>query len=54
LDSDASANVLALFARLQREYGVTTVMVTHDPAVAQAAGRILQMRDGRIGDPIGA
>jgi putative ABC transport system ATP-binding protein len=54
LDSDASAIVLGLFARVQREYGATTVMVTHDAAVAQAAGRILQMQDGRIGDRSGA
>jgi putative ABC transport system ATP-binding protein len=53
LDSDASANVLALFARLHREHGVTTVMVTHDSAVAEAASRILQMQKGRIIDPIG-
>jgi putative ABC transport system ATP-binding protein len=48
LDSKASANVLSLFVRLQREHGLTTVMVTHDPQVAQAASRIVQMRDGRI------
>jgi len=48
LDSISSANVLALFVRLQREYGVTTVMVTHHPAVAETASRIFHMRDGRI------
>ena len=48
LDSAASANVLALFSRLQSEHGATTLMVTHDPAVATAAGRVVQMRDGRI------
>lgn len=48
LDSAASANVLALFSRLQREHGATTLMVTHDPAVAEAASKVVQMRDGRI------
>lgn len=54
LDSAASANVLALFSRLQREHGATTLMVTHDPAVAGAAGRVVQMRDGRIVDDDGS
>jgi putative ABC transport system ATP-binding protein len=50
LDSAASAGVLELFSRLQREHGLTVVMVTHDLAVAQAASRIIHMRDGRIVD----
>ncbi len=50
LDSAASASVLALFSRLQQDHGATTLMVTHDPAVAGAAGRVVQMRDGRMVD----
>jgi putative ABC transport system ATP-binding protein len=48
LDSTASANVLDLFSRMQREHRLTTLMVTHDPAVAEAAGQVVVMRDGRI------
>lgn len=48
LDTAASANVLRLFSRLQSDHGATTLMVTHDPAVAAAAGRVVHMRDGRI------
>jgi putative ABC transport system ATP-binding protein len=51
LDSSSSANVLALFVRLQRDHGVTTVMVTHQQAVAETADRIFQMRDGKIVKP---
>jgi len=50
LDSGAAAKVLSLFSRLQREHGLTTVMVTHDSAVADAATRIVHMQDGRIVD----
>jgi putative ABC transport system ATP-binding protein len=50
LDSTASAGVLELFSRLQRDHGLTVVMVTHDTAVAHAATRIVHMRDGKIVD----
>ncbi len=49
LDSDGGAEVLALFRRLNAE-GQTILMVTHDPAVAAGAHRIVHMLDGRIVD----
>ena len=48
LDSENAHAVLDLIIRLQQEHGRTMVMVTHDPTIAQRAGRILQMMDGRI------
>ena len=48
LDSDGGADVLALFQRLHAG-GQTIVLVTHDPAIASAAGRRVTMRDGRVG-----
>jgi len=48
LDSESAAEILDLLARLNRENGQTFVLVTHDPRVAERAGRILRMRDGRI------
>ena len=48
LDSDTSAQVMDLLARLNRENGQTVVVVTHDPAVAGRAHRILKMRNGQI------
>ena len=48
LDSDATAEIMALFNRLHRERRQTFVVVTHSREVAAHAERILRMRDGRI------
>jgi putative ABC transport system ATP-binding protein len=48
LDSRSSAEILALLAELNRAEGHTIVMVTHDPAAAATAGRVVFLRDGRI------
>ena len=48
LDSDATAEIMALFDRLHRERRQTFVVVTHSRDVAAHAERILRMRDGRI------
>ncbi|MBV6522063.1 MAG: putative ABC transporter ATP-binding protein YknY [Gemmatimonadaceae bacterium] len=47
LDSRTSVEVMALFQELN-EQGVTIVLVTHEPDIARYAGRIVEMRDGRI------
>ena len=47
LDSESTEAVMALITRLNGG-GQTIVMVTHNPAIAAAAGRIVRMRDGRI------
>ena len=47
LDPESRANVLSLFDRFVKE-GRTVVMVTHDPAAAERAGRRLELCDGRI------
>ncbi|MFS8640595.1 MAG: ABC transporter ATP-binding protein [Symbiobacteriaceae bacterium] len=47
LDSASGAEILALFEDLHRE-GSTILLVTHDPAVAQRARRIVHIQDGRI------
>jgi putative ABC transport system ATP-binding protein len=48
LDTNDVARVLALLQRERSERGVTIVLVTHDPTVAAAADRIVELRDGRI------
>jgi ABC-type lipoprotein export system ATPase subunit len=48
LDSANSARVVGLLQRLVSERGQTVILVTHDPVVAAAAGRMVRMRDGRI------
>jgi putative ABC transport system ATP-binding protein len=48
LDSRAAAEVLDLFSSLNRDRGLTLVVVTHSPEVAQRCGRVLWLRDGRL------
>ena len=48
LDSRAGAEVLDLLRRCVREFGQTIVMVTHDPAAACYADRVVFLADGRI------
>jgi putative ABC transport system ATP-binding protein len=47
LDSAGGAEILELLRRLRTE-GQTIVLVTHGDAVAEAADRIVRMRDGRV------
>jgi ABC-type lipoprotein export system ATPase subunit len=53
---DASADAIrALIVGLARTSGASVILVTHDPATAEAADRALRIRDGRIiGDRRGA
>jgi macrolide transport system ATP-binding/permease protein len=48
LDSRTSAEILETIKRLNRERGLTVIMVTHDPDVAAYADRIITFRDGVI------
>jgi putative ABC transport system ATP-binding protein len=48
LDTASSQEVMRLFARLNREQGVTIMLVTHEPEVAGYARRIVTFRDGLI------
>ena len=54
LDSANSARVLDLLGRLVVERRQTLIMVTHDPAIAAAADRLIRMRDGVIASDSGA
>ncbi|HSI16071.1 MAG TPA: ATP-binding cassette domain-containing protein, partial [Chthoniobacter sp.] len=48
LDSENAVNVMDLIVRLQREHNFTLILVTHDMGIAQKAGRVISMKDGRI------
>ena len=48
LDSRSSGEILALLRELNSHEGHTIVMVTHDPAAAATAGRVVFLRDGLI------
>jgi putative ABC transport system ATP-binding protein len=50
LDSERSAEVLALMREFNREHGQTIVLVTHDAEVGAACDRVVRMRDGHIRD----
>ncbi|MCI6261097.1 MAG: ABC transporter ATP-binding protein [Pyramidobacter porci] len=48
LDSKTSDEIMRLFQQLNREEGITIILVTHEPDVAAFAGRELLFRDGMI------
>jgi macrolide transport system ATP-binding/permease protein len=48
LDSKTSKETLQLFRKLNREMGLTMLLVTHDPDVAKQTDRIIRMVDGLI------
>lgn len=60
LDSQRSREIMELLAALNREQGITVVMVTHEPDMALYAHRIVRFLDGKIdsdsvnSQPVGA
>ena len=48
LDYNTSKEILALMERVNREYGCTIVIVTHNDAIKHMAHRILRLRDGLL------
>ena len=48
LDSRTSIEVMEIFQRLNREQGITLVLVTHEPDIAEYAQRVVVFKDGRI------
>jgi putative ABC transport system ATP-binding protein len=48
LDSVNSANILELMRDLNRRFGQTVVMITHNPEAAQMGHRIFEMKDGAV------
>ncbi len=47
LDSATSQEILRLLRELNRELGITTIIVTHDAAVTQQVDRVVAIRDGK-------
>lgn len=48
LDSRSGIEVMQIFQRLNREHGITTVFVTHDPWIARHTQRVIMLRDGKV------
>ena len=51
LDSATGAEIIGLLRSLSDERGQTVVLITHDPAIAAQAPRVLRMQDGRLVEP---
>ena len=60
LDSRSSIEIMAILQRLNREEGLTVVLVTHEQDIARHTRRIISVRDGilvgdeRVSNPIQA
>jgi macrolide transport system ATP-binding/permease protein len=48
LDSRTSVEIMGVFQRLNRELGITLIIVTHEPDIAEFAGRVIVFKDGEI------
>jgi putative ABC transport system ATP-binding protein len=50
LDSKTSEEIMGIFQRLNRELGITIIMITHEPDIASFAKRVIHFRDGKVVD----
>jgi putative ABC transport system ATP-binding protein len=50
LDSKTSVEIMAIFQRLNRDLGITIIMITHEPDIALFAKRNIHFRDGMAVD----
>jgi putative ABC transport system ATP-binding protein len=48
LDSATAQQILDVLHKMNEQYGLTTIIVTHDPNIARAVNRVITIRDGRI------
>jgi putative ABC transport system ATP-binding protein len=48
LDSRTSVEIMEILQRLNRERGITVLLITHEHDIAEYATRVVTVRDGRI------
>ena len=48
LDSKSSREIMEIFQRLQRDSGITLLVVTHEAEIASYLGRVITFRDGEV------
>ena len=48
LDTRSSKNVLQFVEKMNRQYGTTVVIITHNEAIAKIADQVIWIRDGRV------
>lgn len=54
LDSQTGRGIMMLLQHLVHSEGVTAIVATHDPMLIGQADRVIELRDGRVADEIGA
>lgn len=52
LDYKTSKEILALIEKINKEYGNTIIMVTHNEVIKEMADHIIRLRDGKISEDI--
>ena len=52
LDTRSSKNVLQFVGKMNRQYGTTVVIITHNEAIAKMADQIIRIRDGRVEESV--
>ena len=48
LDSKTAGEIMSMFRDLNAKSGITIILVTHEPEIAEFGSRIIKMKDGRI------
>lgn len=48
LDSATAQQILDVLRKMNEQYNLTTIVVTHDPQIARAVHRVVTIRDGRV------
>ena len=48
LDTKSSRNVLKFVEKMNRQFGTTIVIITHNEAIADMAGRVIYLKDGKV------
>lgn len=48
LDTATSNEIMSLIQRLNKEQGITVILVTHEPDIAEFGSRLVRLKDGRV------
>jgi putative ABC transport system ATP-binding protein len=48
LDSKVGREVMTLLLNLNKDFGTTLIIVTHDPTIAEQTQRVIRLRDGLL------
>ena len=48
LDSKTGEDIISILLKLNKEHGITLIVVTHDPDIANHVERIIRLKDGKI------